>query len=190
MKIILVSLFLIQLSAQTLAQHEKSTIMANRFLIENIIVEIFGSKAKVYTQKYIIPNISVFGGPCDIYEQVRKDSESVSIANHSCFENKSNHKVGHTTKSSVLRSGYILKMCNSILSDLSIMDAYYKKHRLKRWSNYNSKKLHSIHQDFYPHKKMSKDQERKIRKLFYQSSHSRWDSIVLSYCQSPGWRIL
>ncbi|ATH07768.1 hypothetical protein BIY24_07350 [Halobacteriovorax marinus] len=190
MKILLVSIILFNLSSYSLAQIEQSTILANRFLIENIFIEIFGKKVRKYTQKYIIPNINVFGGPCDIYEQVRKKDEGVYKLNSSCFENKSNHKASFNTKPNVLRSGYILKMCKSILSDSIIMEDYYKKHNIKKWSNYSSKKLFLIHRDFYPLKKVSKEQEEAIRKLFYQKSHLRWDSIILSYCLSPQWRIL
>ncbi|PIK15565.1 hypothetical protein [Halobacteriovorax sp. JY17] len=190
MKLIIASLILLLLNSKGLEAIERKQQLANRFLVENILLEVFGQQVKSYTRKFIIPNISIFGGPCDIYEQVRKDQTSVSNIDGSCFGNKNNHKVELSANSNSLRAGFMLKTCKSIVNDLELMKHYYKKHKITTPNDFNLSSLETIHQDFFPYSKISKEQIKVLKRLFYATTSKKWNSIVLTYCISPKWHLL
>ncbi|WP_372653407.1 hypothetical protein [Halobacteriovorax sp.] len=188
MKIIILS-FILSINLNAGEYITKSPQIANRFLIENILVEVFDPAVKKYTQKYIIPSVSALGGPCDLYEQIREDKTEVLDLYSSCFGNKSNHKIDISTNSNSMRSGLIYKTCKSIVDDTDIMKSFYKKYKINRY-RFNDRSLQKIHNSFFPNKEITKAQESIFTKIFYKSSKNKWKNIILSYCISPEWQIL
>ena len=190
MNYLIISLTFFSFITNIQARIKSKDILANRFLVQNILIDIFSDQARIYTNKFIIPNISTFGGPCDLYEQVRKERNKVYSIESSCFGNKSNHKVSLNVDSSALRAGFMLKTCKSITSDDKVMRTFYKKYEISGPNDFSITSLKKLHRDFFPLESISDKQVTALKRLFYSSTANKWQSVALAYCISPRWHLL
>lgn len=50
---------------------EKNLRLADRILIHSVLTEIFGKSEQMLLREQVLYQNQAFGGPCDVYEQVR-----------------------------------------------------------------------------------------------------------------------
>jgi hypothetical protein len=169
----------------------KKIVIADRLFVSNTLVDIFGNKARKYTDKFIMENVSFFGGPCDIYEQIRPDERSIKDQTTSCYNRKSNSKELLNPRSSLLRSGNIVKTCTAITTDKDVMKLFFDQFKMKKKKHFNEEVLKKLHNIFYPLDPITKNQLDKLKLLFNISpSQDRWNILAYTYCLSPDWRVL
>ncbi|WP_127716037.1 hypothetical protein [Halobacteriovorax sp. HLS] len=188
MKILLIlSLTLLSYSRASFAKE----VIGNRHYIANTLNEIFGKKSVKYTDQFITSNIEIFGAPCNIYDQVRIAPDTVKEIKSSCFDRKGNHKAPISPNSSILRSGYMIKVCKLMTADELLMNEYFMKKGLVSTDAFNTSYFLSIYNDFYPYSPPTEQVIESFKKIHNSSSRSiAWNYVTYALCISNKWQVI
>lgn len=185
--ILTLSLFYMLYSPQGLARET----LANRHYIANTLNEIFGKKSLKYTDQFITSNIELFGAPCNIYDQIRVEENKVKDLKSSCFDRKGNHKAPIRPNSSILRSGYMIKVCKLITADELLMNEYFMKKGISSSDEFSTSNFLSIYNDFYPFNAPSTQIQKSFQKIHATANSSTaWNYIVYGLCISTKWQVI
>jgi len=168
----------------------KSIQIANRHYLVSTFISIFGNSSKPVLNNLISTKVSSFGGPCDVYAQIRKTRTTIKDFETSCHNRKENSKEKLVVKSSLIRSGYIVKTCKSIIADKVIMKNFFEQNKIKNSDNFDGKTLTKIHNLFFPVDEINLTQKKKMQSVFELTSKRPWHNVVYAYCLSPSWKVI
>lgn len=170
MRVALFFLFIFSVIAQETTQFH------NRFFVRNTLGEIFGPKSHAIIDELYYKAGAYVGGPCDVYEQVYHQENSLSRPNARCFGGKQASKYPLFVESSILRTSLILKTCHALVEQLNWDERFD-----------NSSFMKQVSRKFYPY---GGDDElfNFLKAKYPEPNDSHKKEILLSYCISPGWQ--
>jgi len=148
--------------------------------ISNFLRDKFGPNSYTVINQNVLNNPRLFGGVCERY----------SDDNTRCKDNTINEPL---IKTSTLRSGRMIKVCEEIVQSTDSVKFLMTSVSLERESEVNKENLLRVHQRFYPlAEELSSEVELSYFRLseLLSSNPEKWKTIALALCMSPGWQIL
>ncbi len=169
--------------------------LGDRFFVQSVLVEIFGLNAKEITYKFIITPASSFGGPCDIYEQVRIGNNFDSFADKEsiCPGGKFAATLPMIGVPSALRQGYVNQTCEVLTSNQKMvaytLSRIFEKNKIETPKNVT---LVRAFQFFYPEKTPSGKVLEVLMEIGINqpSVENRWAKVLLALCIDPSWQVI
>ncbi|MBK25014.1 MAG: hypothetical protein CME70_13535 [Halobacteriovorax sp.] len=160
--------------------------LSDRFYVHSTLQQIFGPSVKPTLYKYIFSKPNAFGGPCDVYEQIRPNGHSVADQMTSCFERNDTSTLPLIGRRNLLRMGYTLKACTAITNNNKAIDFALQAASLKK-RDPSKIKIEKLYKLFYPFEKLDHKVETALIKI--EKKHElRW--VLYTLCIDPSWQVL
>lgn len=151
--------------------------LADREYVFNKLLTVFGPESKTILLENIYNKPNIFGGPCDIYSQVRPTENTLLDPMSDCFERNDNSQVPMIGKQSLLRSALMVKTCKLLTKN--------KKSFKHATTNINkTSKTESYFRLFHPFSTYSKQLDLKLSKIKDKKE------LLNLLCIDPSWQIL
>ncbi|MGZ3691812.1 MAG: hypothetical protein ACXVAX_09925 [Pseudobdellovibrio sp.] len=198
MKLLRLFLFIISISKFASANPEMvekpaevSFAYADRYYIASVLEDVFGKAAQPFIRDYVLKNGNIFGGACDIYEQVRVEPEKYLNAESTrCFNGKHEYAYPVRTKPSLLREAWTLKVCNSVVANKDTFA--YAKTKIKNPQIETEGYLNEVQALFDPNFENNPAFNatilKKLKKL--KSDDDKIKYILFQNCIYPAWQII
>lgn len=172
--------------------------LGDRFFMKSVLSHVFGPAADQIIRENIFYNGTVFGGPCDEYEQIRTGKESpkqLVDPDTYCPGDKIGTRLTQVPEENVIRIGYLAKACGELVAKReTLVFAVMKVGNLEQ--SPASAEYFKVIKLFNPTESISsKDTEffsklesdEKFRRL---SPEDRWRLLLKMTCTSSDWQIL
>ncbi len=169
----------------------RTHVFADRYYLSSVLEYVFGPQAKKVITQNILMNGNVFGGPCDVYEQIRVGkNEFANPETTRCFRGKQEFNYPVHAKPSLMREALMIKTCRALVENDHTFQ--FAKKRAGEFDSINESYVQRIESLFDPNFKIDevrtnenlkgiKDYyftEKKLKFLFYQSCvYPKWQLI-------------
>lgn len=187
MKTLLLTLLLLPLNTKA----QDTLQFADRYYIASTLSELFGPESKSIVTENILKNGNVFGGPCDVYEQIRTgENKFASDESIRCFNGKQEFDYPMRANASLLRESWMIKACTSLVKNTKTF-SYFKKHHLVGF-NARSEQIFEIQRLFDPNAKLNKP----LNEYYFNKMKTSEDSekklrmLILEICTYPTWQLI
>ena len=187
---------------EQMIEAKSSTRFGDRYFLESVLLNAFGESIKTNDgdplHNLIFKRQGVFGGGCDRYET--NFEETGAGANNfrnpekrqDCFSG--NWDTSQIGKSTVIRSGYMVKFCELVIvNNQTAVDYAFNKAQIDpSETKIDSKSLNRLYHLFYPSRSIASGVELKLQKTINHpefSNEENWKLYLLAICVSPGWQI-
>lgn len=173
------------------AYAEDTLQFADRYYISSTLTELFGPDSKNIVMENILKNGNVFGGPCDVYEQIRTgEKKFASDETIRCFNGKQEFDYPMRVQASLLRESWMIKACTALAQNNKTFN-YFKKNNLSGFAVTNEK-IFEIQQLFDPNAKLNKS----LNEFYIKKANSAANAdkkmklLILEICTYPTWQLI
>jgi hypothetical protein len=184
-------------SLQTIAEKlpaEKNLRLADRILVHSILTEIFGKSEQQLLREQVLYQNQAFGGPCDVYEQVRIANAVKGVADLEtiCANGRRDFTAQVITKPNMLRYGYTSYVCKQLtLSKVAMkfaLDKIFVENKVQAPNKESVKKAYNL---FNPEKDI--DANALLSRFDFgteKSALEQWSEVFFVLCSDPSWQII
>ncbi len=175
---------------------EKNLRLADRVLIHSILIEIFGKSEQQLLREQVLYQNQAFGGPCDVYEQVRILGKTNGVLDPDtfCANGRQDFSTQVIAKPNMHRYGYTAFVCNHLTQSKVAMhfalSKLFSKNAIKAPNPNNLLKAYRL---FNPEKNVdSKGLLASFKSADWdqKSIFDQWTEIFLVLCDDPSWQII
>lgn len=169
---------------------ENSLQFADRYYITSTLGELFGPESKTILTENILKNGQLFGGPCDVYEQVRVGENKYANKEFSrCFSGKHEFDFPMRVQPSLLRESWMIKACTALVQNKKTF-GYFEKSYMSGFKP-TVEKIYELQQAFDPNAKLNKPlNEFYIHKMDSTKADKKLKMLVLELCTYPSWQLI
>ncbi len=169
--------------------------LGDRFFIESILMDIFGPEAAEITKKFIFERATIWGGPCDSYEQVRINAgpDGLTDPHSACPNGKGAASLPMVATPNLLRQAYMRRACSALINSTSTMNIALSKIFPKgKTEKPEAKSLVAAYHLFHP----ALDPDSKILDALEQTAKKendtlkQWSDIYFILCTDPKWQLI
>lgn len=170
--------------------------LADRFLVTSILTDIFGPKTPELTREDIFNKPHVFGGACDLYEQIRieksdnkaADPETVCPGGRGAFSAK---LLG---TANLLRPAHVTRVCRKLVDDQETLKfALNKIFESEPISKPDNVKIEKAYNLFNPEQKPATEIINALKEVgkTIRANHTKeWSLIIYTLCVDPAWQLI
>lgn len=192
-----VFLTILAFSLSLLAETKKNLVLADRYLVVSILTDIFGPVAKELSREDIFKKPHVFGGPCDMYSQIRVEESDVLAADPDtlCPGGRGAFAARYHGTANMLRVAHTGYACHKITNNETAMSYalsnIYKKSAV---SEPDLEKIEVAFNLFNPEKKPSNQVLNALKSVGASSKNNditkKWSLILYTLCVDPAWQVI
>lgn len=169
--------------------------LGDRFYIQSVLGEIFGPDSLPITEKFIFMQVNSFGGPCDVYEQVRigETADALTDAHSFCPGGSGSANLPMTGVSNMMRQGYVLQTCKLLTAESKTLDfALSRVFTIEKIQLPNRENLITFFKLFNPESTPSDAVLTALSKIGANGVDikKRWALILNTLCTDPTWQII
>lgn len=170
--------------------------LADRFLVISILTEVFGPSATDITKEDLFNKPHVFGGACDLYEQIRIEKSDVKAADPEtvCPNGRGSFSAKHLGTANLLRVAHTTRVCRKLVADKKALafalSEIYKTESVAKPDNLKIEKAFNL---FNPDKKASEvifKALKSVGKSAKGDDLKEWSLILYTLCIDPAWQII
>lgn len=173
---------------------EKNLRLADRILVHSILVEIFGKSEQQLLREHVLYQNQAFGGPCDVYEQVRvaNANNGVADAETICAKGRKDFAAQVIAKPNMLRYGHTAYVCKQLtLSEVAMkfaLDKIFTESKVQAPNKETVKKAYNL---FNPERDI--DVNALLLRFEFSNEKSaldQWSEVFFVLCNDPSWQII
>lgn len=170
-------------------------LLADRYYVKSVLVSVFGESAHNLIDEKIIKNGAHFGGPCDMYRQVRTGKLDQDIQDQStfCQDGATGTRLPLIAPNNMFRESIMSLVCSELVNQTASLNHALKKANTSSITLPSSQSVGNIITLFNPVAENSRVlasslvKNKSIKKLTPQN---QWKIIIKSLCTDLSWQIL
>jgi len=169
----------------------RTHVFADRYYISSVLEYVFGPDAKKIITQNVLMNGNVFGGPCDIYEQIRVGKDQyANPENTRCFKGKQEFNYPVHSKPSLMREALMIKTCRALIENDSTFQFARKK--AGDFESISSAYIQRIETLFDPNYRIDENRTNEILKKTneYFFSGKKLKFLFYQSCVYPRWQLI
>ncbi|GEM_PF-748220 len=179
-------IFFISFSVQA-----RTHVFADRYYISSVLEYVFGPGAKKVITQNVLMNGNVFGGPCDVYEQIRVGkNEFANPENTRCFKGKQEFNYPVHSKPSLMREALMIKTCRALIENEVTFE--FAKNRAGGITSLNSAYVERVESLFDPNYRVDEARAKEIldkaNDYFFQEKKMKF--LLYQSCIYPRWQLI
>lgn len=170
--------------------------LADRFLVISILTEVFGPSTADITREDIFNKPHVFGGACDLYEQIRLEKSDVKAADPEtvCPNGRGAFSAKPLGTANLLRVAHVTRVCRKLVADKKAMAfALAEIYKTESLAKPDSLKIEKAFNLFNPEKKVSEEVLKALKSVGQSAKGNdlkEWSLILYTLCIDPAWQII
>jgi hypothetical protein len=170
--------------------------LADRFLVISILTEVFGPSVAEITREDIFNKPHVFGGACDLYEQIRIEKSDNKAADPEtlCPNGRGAFSAKLLGTANLLRVAHTTRVCRKLVADKKAMafalDKIFKTESIIKPDDLKIEKAFNL---FNPEKIPTSQVLNALKSVgnSVKSSHTtEWSLILYTLCIDPAWQVI
>lgn len=191
MKVFNLLLFILISQAASAAE----VLLADRYYVKSVLINVFGDSANSTIDEKIIKNGAHFGGPCDMYQQVRTGKLDADIKDQStfCLDGATGTRLPLVAKNNMFRESVMSLVCQQLSQNSKTLNFALKKSGTGIDNLPNTQSIDNVVKLFNPvaeHSTAMANSLLKSKSLKKLSPPEQWQIIVKSVCTDISWQIL
>ena len=164
---------------------------ADRYYIYSVLKNIFGQSSQAILRDNILKNGNIFGGPCDIYEQIRVEPEQYLNSEETrCFNGKHEYAYPMRRSPSLLREAWMLKTCNLLIKNKITWN--FARSQVNTKISNTEKYLDEVQLLFDPNAEKNKEFNKVLleKVKLIKSIDKKEKFIFYQNCLFPSWQVI
>lgn len=182
--------FCVQALGASKVSYPKHT-FADRYYISSVLIDAFGPEAKPIIISNIMKNGNIFGGPCDIYEQIKMGPKNyLNDVMTRCYKGKHEFNFPMHAKPSLLREALMNKTCSELVENSETFK--FIRNKLNGMINLDKNLMYQIGLIFdpndIPNEKIINYHLEKIKNFYWERTKQKY--LIYQVCTYPQWQLI
>jgi len=170
---------------------KKHFVLANRYYVSKILQEAFGPNSFKIIEDNILQKGSIFGGPCDIYEQIRIGKKKYeNKADTLCFQGKQEFNFPIQKEPNTIREALMNKTCTTLTKNSTTLNFFIN--RLGYVNKLNEGTFEKIVGNFHWNESRKGQLIKGLKSIGekYPDQNQKIKLLIFYSCIDPTWHLL